>query len=137
MKKIIAAILLIVSTATNAGGDSIAVKLISLIETGADEYQLEYQEADSTEIIKVDLEYNSLNYINLRILNFEKYKKSIKLLKEQLKINKQTRMGFFGGAPCLVDKKAKHYRSDALDVYDEFHSKDKERLVVYMFCEYK
>ncbi len=137
MRKLVAVILLIISTASYAGGTSYEIMLLSLVETKADEYILKYKVLNTEDIYEIHLSYSPMEYLlKARFLTEEKYTESIKLLKEQFLEKKPVRFGWFGGGPCALNKEKSVYRSDALDIYNEGNS-DKGPFVVYAFCEYK
>lgn len=135
MNKILLSIIFLISSSAFAGGDSVEVSFISLNEIDKDEYELKYKEINSEKIITVKLEYDRLQYLMFKPLNFEKYQNAIMFLKKQIQSGKPARFGAMGGGPCIVDKTQGLFRSDALDIYTEYPNSEK-RKVVYAFCEY-
>ena len=125
-----------ISTLSFAGGDSVEVLFESITEIKPSVYELKYQEIQSKKQVILKLEYNSIQYHLLPILNKEKFEKAIELLKTQVATRQPERFGSFGGGPCKVFGSSRNYRSDALDIHVEVVN-GIEKHVVYAFCEHE
>lgn len=134
MRKLLAIVLIILVLKANAGGTSEEVKLLSLVEISEGKYELKYIVNSSSDTITLQLEYNTIQYLFTGMLSKAKFSDGIMLLKQQVKAQERSRLGFFGGGPCAVDKSLNLYRSDALSILSEEVDGD---TVVYIFCEYQ
>ena len=125
MKKLIALLLIPVSSLCHAGGDYFEVLVNDFKQIAEDEYQFEFTQLSQPygkdhlrdEDLVIKLRYKCTKLIcDSKLKNKENYHKAIKLLKTQAVKGKKIKFGIFGGGYSHI--KDNVYQSNALKVYD-------------------